>query len=47
MTRRLTIVALLAVGALQAQTGDVRFFEEKVRPILANNCLGCHNAQQK
>ena len=47
MTRRLAIVALFAVGALQAQTDAVRFFEEKVRPILANNCLGCHNDQAK
>ena len=47
MTRRLVIVALLTVGALQAQTDAVSFFEEKVRPILASNCLGCHNEQAR
>ena len=47
MIRRLTIAALLVAAALPAQTDNVRFFEEKVRPILANNCLGCHNDQAK
>ena len=47
MTRRLAIVALLAVGALQAQSDGARFFEEKVRPILVNNCQGCHNDEAK
>ena len=47
MTRRLTIAALLVASALPAQSDNVRFFEEKVRPVLAKNCLGCHNEQAK
>ncbi len=40
---------ILAVGALQGQTdaAAVRFFEEKVRPVLAQKCLSCHNDQAK
>ena len=48
MTRRLAIAALLCAAALQAQSdGDIQFFEEKVRPILVNNCQSCHNDQAK
>ena len=47
MTRRPAILVLLSVGALQAQSDDARFFEEKVRPILVSNCQGCHNDEAK
>src|SRR5690349_13356524 len=36
---------LVATGIAHAQTtnaGSPEFFETKVRPILANNCYGCH-----
>ena len=33
-------------GAADAQTpGQVDFFEKRVRPVLANNCYGCHSLQ--
>jgi hypothetical protein len=40
---------ILAVGGLQGQTdaAAVRFFEERVRPLLAQKCLSCHNDQAK
>src|SRR3984885_1927923 len=39
------LVALSAAALLKAQTAnaaDPDFFENKVRPILANNCFACH-----
>ncbi len=42
--------AFLATSALQAQTfssEDLVFFESKVRPLLASQCLGCHASSQK
>jgi cytochrome c551/c552 len=44
--------ALLTVSALvttaRAQTPEqTEFFEKKVRPVLAKNCQGCHNAKMK
>ena len=43
------ILAFLSVSALQAQStpavnlsASPDYFESKVRPILANNCYGCH-----
>src|SRR2546421_12365169 len=31
---------------LSAQTPEqIEFFEKKIRPILAGNCSGCHNAK--
>ena len=49
---RLAAVVMLGVSAthlLGAQTSpeEVRFFEEKVRPLLAKNCLSCHNNEDK
>ena len=45
---------LLALGLLVwptialAQTSeDIRFFEERVRPVLADNCFACHSQQTK
>src|SRR5690349_5049865 len=42
--------ALLASSGLQAQTfssEDVAFFEAKIRPLLASQCLGCHSSSRK
>ncbi|MEN8848504.1 MAG: PSD1 and planctomycete cytochrome C domain-containing protein [Akkermansiaceae bacterium] len=36
----------LSVGAYAADEGFI-FFEEKVRPILAENCLKCHSEEKK
>ncbi len=52
MPRQLALAVsfgVLAVSALQAQTSTeaVRFFEENVRPVLAEKCLSCHNDQTK
>jgi len=46
-------VATLALGwasassALAAADGDFEFFEKRVRPILAEHCLGCHGAEKQ
>ncbi len=40
------IVIATALPRLEAQTvnaGTADYFESKVRPILANNCFGCHS----
>jgi hypothetical protein len=37
-------VAVMAVPPLFAQTPDGAFFEAKIRPVLAQNCYGCHNS---
>jgi len=42
--------AVVAAAALQAQTfpsEDVAFFEAKIRPLLASQCLGCHSSSRK
>jgi mono/diheme cytochrome c family protein len=42
-------LVLSTVQALAAQTvnaGTTEFFENKIRPILANNCFGCHGSSQ-
>ena len=39
------VLAFLSVPILQAQSNPAAspdYFESKVRPILANNCYGCH-----
>src|SRR5580704_3832684 len=49
---RLALLALVVASifhAVQGQTinaGTPEFFENKVRPILANNCFGCHTNSQ-
>ena len=46
----LGIVALslsLSVHAIEPTPGQLEFFEKKVRPILVNNCYGCHSADTK
>src|SRR5580692_11645562 len=43
------IFVLAAVGAFAqtpAPTLSADFFENKVRPIFANNCYGCHGAAE-
>ena len=37
------MVVLLVVPAVRAQDQSVRFFEEKIRPILTTRCQACHN----
>ncbi len=44
-TARLPLVLLGLAAPLSAAT-DADFFENKIRPILANNCNACHNATQ-
>lgn len=47
MTRLFVGIALIGLTAqLQAQTtaSGTDFFENRVRPILANNCYGCHTS---
>ncbi len=41
----LLLALLLAPTALRAQGDAVRFFEERIRPVLATRCLACHNEQ--
>jgi len=36
--------ALPSLGAQTVNAGTPDYFETKVRPILANNCFGCHGA---
>ena len=45
----LPAVVVIAAAGLSAadDAGKVRFFEERVRPVLAANCLKCHNDQAK
>jgi mono/diheme cytochrome c family protein len=38
----LTVATGVAVWAQTAPGGTPDFFEVKVRPVLANNCFGCH-----
>ncbi len=48
MARKLVFLgALLAPAALWGQDDAVRFFEERVRPLLATRCQGCHNEELK
>ena len=41
-----SILLLISLGARAgaASNEDIEFFEKKVRPLLAANCLSCHNA---
>ncbi len=46
MDLRLVLVGALLVPAAGWGQGDaVRFFEERIRPMLATHCQGCHNDQ--
>ena len=51
-SRRLAAVVVLWVAAAhlayaQSSPVETQFFEEKVRPLLAKNCLGCHNNEAR
>src|SRR6266576_2128040 len=40
---------LIALSSLRAQSGPAAspdFFENKIRPVLANNCYSCHTGSQ-
>src|SRR5947199_10867190 len=46
---RLTGLFLAALSSLQAQSvpaASPDFFENKIRPVLANNCYSCHTGSQ-
>jgi hypothetical protein len=45
---RYVVVSFLAVGCAlaQAPAQSPDFFENKVRPILANNCYDCHSSAE-
>ena len=44
MYRRIALViAFSAVSTAAAQSDSTRFFEEKIRPVLATRCLSCHS----
>src|SRR5271157_4454397 len=48
-TVRLALVVACILHGVQGQTinaGTPEFFENKIRPILANNCFGCHTNSQ-
>ncbi len=48
MTSRLVIAAILLAPAIAwGQEDAVRFFEERIRPVLATRCQGCHNEELK
>ncbi len=42
-----SIASRRAADAISALPADVKFFEEKVRPLLEANCLKCHGATEK
>src|SRR3954453_17973289 len=39
-------VAGIPVAAQTVNAGTPEFFENRIRPILANNCFGCHTNSQ-
>lgn len=39
--------ALSGFGSVLAQSVDEEFFENKIRPVLVENCYGCHNSQDE
>lgn len=41
--RIVPVIAVLSVASASAQSDSVRFFEEKIRPVLATRCLSCHS----
>src|SRR6266849_2326158 len=46
---RITGLFLAALTSLRAQSGPAAtpdFFENKIRPVLANNCYSCHTGSQ-
>ena len=44
MARRLALLGtLLCAASLWGQSDSTRFFEERIRPVLATRCLACHS----
>ncbi|MEX2261835.1 MAG: PSD1 and planctomycete cytochrome C domain-containing protein [Bryobacteraceae bacterium] len=43
----LAATGALCVPALPQTSGQVEFFEKRIRPVLAANCQACHNAKVK
>ena len=41
--RIVLVVALFSVPSAAAQSDGIRFFEERVRPVLATRCQNCHS----
>jgi len=45
---KLLVTLAVVVWSAAAESADsAEFFERKIRPVLANNCIGCHNAKLK
>ena len=45
---RIFLAILFLAGNLLAQSsGGTEFFETKIRPLLANNCYGCHGPKMQ
>jgi hypothetical protein len=43
-----TIITLAIAGSLDASADDSeQFFESKIRPLLIEKCLECHNAEKQ
>lgn len=47
MFRAAISLLFAALPVLGAQADEVRFFDQKVAPILEKRCLGCHNQELK
>jgi Protein of unknown function (DUF1553)/Protein of unknown function (DUF1549)/Planctomycete cytochrome C len=48
ITACLSVLGILGILAAQARGDDgagIRFFETKIRPVLAENCFGCHGPE--
>ena len=44
---RAPIILLLAAAAALAQQKEIRYFDDRVAPILEKRCLPCHNEELK
>jgi hypothetical protein len=42
---QLLLAAILTAAAATAQNPEIEFFEKKIRPVLVENCYGCHSAK--
>ena len=47
LTFGFVLLLSLCDGSLKAQSGSAEFFEQKIRPVLADNCYACHSSQLK